>query len=147
MLRIFAIMAPSIAASTSASSNTMKGALPPSSIAGFTTLSAAACRSLRPTSVEPVNETTRTRGSLSIASTTGPERREGTTLMTPGGKPISTITGINANMVSGVYEAGLSTTEQPAASAGPILRVAIAAGKFQGVTNPATPAGLSLAEI
>ncbi len=45
-------------------------------------------------------------------------------------------------MVSGVSEAGLSTTVQPAASAGPILRVAIAAGKFHGVTSTATPAGL-----
>ena len=58
MLRILAIMAPSIAESISASSNTMKGALPPSSIAGLTTQSAASCRSLRPTSVEPVNDTT-----------------------------------------------------------------------------------------
>jgi len=45
-------------------------------------------------------------------------------------------------MVSGVSEAGLSTTGQPAASAGPILRVAIAAGKFHGVTKTAMPAGL-----
>ena len=45
-------------------------------------------------------------------------------------------------MVSGVSEAGLSTTGQPAASAGPILRVAMAAGKFHGVTSTATPAGL-----
>ena len=45
-------------------------------------------------------------------------------------------------MVSGVSDAGLSTTVQPAASAGPILRVAMAAGKFHGVTSTATPAGL-----
>ena len=45
-------------------------------------------------------------------------------------------------MVSGVSEAGFSTTVQPAASAGPILRVAIAAGKFHGVTSTAMPAGL-----
>ncbi len=37
--------------------------------------------------------------------------------------------------------AGLSTTEQPAARAGPILRVAIAAGKFHGVTSRLTPIG------
>ena len=67
MLRILAIIAPSIAASMSASSNTMNGALPPSSIAGLRTLSAASCSSMRPTSVEPVNDTTRTRGSCSIA--------------------------------------------------------------------------------
>src|SRR5438093_1005517 len=94
MLRILATMAPSIAASMSASSNTMKGALPPSSIAGFTTLSAASCRSLRPTSVEPVNETTRTRGSCSIALTTSPDARDGLTLTTPAGTPASPRLGI-----------------------------------------------------
>src|SRR5437588_758356 len=145
MLRILAIIAPSIAASMSASSNTMNGALPPSSIAGFRILSAASCSSLRPTSVEPVNDTTRTRGSCSIALTTGPERRDGITFTTPAGTPASSSSGISASMVSGVSLAGLSTTGQPAASAGPILRVAIAAGKFHGVTSTATPAGLCCA--
>src|SRR4030081_941348 len=140
MLRIFAVIAPPLAASTSASSNTMKGALPPSSMAGLTTLSAASCSSLRPTSVEPVNDNTRTRGSCSIVLTTAPERRDGMTLTTPAGTPASSSSGISASMVSGVSEAGLSTTGQPAASAGPILRVAIAAGKFHGVTSTATPA-------
>ncbi len=142
MLRILAIIAPSMAASMSASSNTMNGALPPSSIAGLTTLSAASCSSLRPTSVEPVKETTRTRGSCSIALTTLPDERDGITLTQPAGTPASSRIGISASMVSGVSEAGLSTTVQPAASAGPILRVAIAAGKFHGVTSTATPAGL-----
>ncbi len=145
MLRILAIIAPSIAASMSASSNTMNGALPPSSIAGLRILSAASCSSLRPTSVEPVNDTTRTRGSCSIAETTGPDRRDGITLTTPAGTPASSSSGISASMVSGVSLAGLSTTGQPAASAGPILRVAIAAGKFHGVTSTATPAGLCCA--
>ena len=45
-------------------------------------------------------------------------------------------------MVSGVSDAGFSTMVQPAASAGAILRVPIAAGKFHGVTSTATPAGL-----
>ena len=142
MLRIFAIIAPSIAASMSASSNTMNGALPPSSIAGLRIWSAASCSSLRPTSVEPVKETTRTRGSCSMAETTLPDERDGMTLTTPAGTPASSSAGISASMVSGVSEAGLSTTGQPAASAGPILRVAIAAGKFHGVTSTAMPAGL-----
>jgi hypothetical protein len=42
----------------------------------FTTLSAASASSLRPTSVEPVNDTVRTRGSCSIAETTAPDRRD-----------------------------------------------------------------------
>jgi hypothetical protein len=43
--------------------------------------------------------------------------------------------------VKGVSLGGLITTEQPAAKAGAILRVIIAAGKFQGVMIPQTPTG------
>src|SRR6185503_11986322 len=82
-----------------------------------------------------------------IALTTFPDDREGMTLMTPGGTPASSMIGIKASIVRGVSEAGLSTTGQPAASAGPILRVAIAAGKFQGVTRTAIPAGLCCATM
>ena len=46
-----------------------------------------------------------------------------------------------ASAVKGVSAAGFKTTAQPAASAGAILRVTIAAGKFQGVTSAATPTG------
>ncbi len=147
MLRILAIIAPSRAASRSASSKTMKGALPPSSMAGRTTFSAASLRSTRPTWVEPVNETTRTRMSASMAEATLPEAWDGTTLTTPAGTPASSRIGISASMVSGVAEAGLTTQVQPAASAGPILRVAMAAGKFQGVIRSATPAGLWLTRM
>ena len=80
--------------------------------------------------------------SCSIAETTLPDERDGMTLTTPGGTPASSSAGISASMVSGVSDAGLSTTGQPAASAGPIFLVAIAAGKFHGVTSTATPAGL-----
>ena len=45
----------------------------------------------------------------------------GMTLTTPAGTPASSRIGISASMVSGVSEAGLSTTGQPAASAGPDL--------------------------
>ena len=48
-----------------------------------------------------------------------------------------------ASAVSGVSLAGLMITVQPAASAGPILRVAMAAGKFHGVTSTLTPTGCS----
>ncbi len=43
--------------------------------------------------------------------------------------------------MSGVSLAGLRITVHPAASAGPILRVAIAAGKFHGVTRTQIPTG------
>jgi hypothetical protein len=49
MFRIFATMAPSTARSRSASSKTMKGALPPSSMEVRTTVSAHWARSSRPT--------------------------------------------------------------------------------------------------
>ena len=41
---------------------------------------------------------------------------------------------------TGVSGAGLSTTVQPAASAGPSLAKLIWCGKFQGVIAPTTPA-------
>ena len=44
-------------------------------------------------------------------------------------------------MVSGVCGAGLITEAQPAATAGAILRVPMASGKFHGVTNTQTPTG------
>jgi hypothetical protein len=44
-------------------------------------------------------------------------------------------------MVSGVCDAGLTTIVQPAATAGPILRVPMASGKFQGVIISTGPTG------
>ncbi len=64
-----------------------------------------------------------------------------TTLTTPGGTPASSRIATIASAVSGVSLAGLSTMVQPAASAGAILRVAIAAGKFHGVTRTQMPTG------
>jgi hypothetical protein len=57
----------------------------------------------------------------------------GRTLTTPSGTPASDRISATASALSGVSFAGLRMTVQPAASAGPILRVAIAAGKFHGV--------------
>ena len=58
-----------------------------------------------------------------------------TTLRTPSGNPASAITPASASIVSGVSSAGLTTIVQPAATAGPILRVPMAIGKFHGVRN------------
>ena len=63
--------------------------MPPSSIEQLMTWSAASLRRIRPTSVLPVNDSLRTRGSCSIAETTAPERRAGSTLTTPAGTPAS----------------------------------------------------------
>src|SRR4051794_40423799 len=107
----------------------------------LTTDSAAVASSRRPTSVEPVNDSLRTRGSSTIAATTAPAVRVVTQFTTPAGTPASSRMPTIASAVSGVSVAGFRTTVQPAASAGPILRVAMAAGKFHGVTRTATPIG------
>ena len=141
MLRNFAARAPSTALSRSASSKTTNGALPPSSIETRSTPSAAWAMSLRPTSVEPVNDSLRRRGSAMI----GPESAEDfdvcTTLTTPFGSPAFSSSEVKKMVVSGVRAGGLMTTVQPAARAGAILRVAIANGKFHGVTKNDGPTG------
>ena len=53
----------------------------------------------------------------------------------------------SASAVRGVLLAGLAIIVQPAASAGPILRVIIAAGKFQGVMDAVTPMGWRMTMI
>ena len=64
-----------------------------------------------------------------------------TTLSTPSGSPASARTPASASIVSGVWLAGLTTIVQPAAIAGPILRVPIASGKFHGVMKRQGPTG------
>ncbi len=72
---------------------------------------------------------------------TSAARVVGITLRTPAGSPASASSSANRSVVSGVRSAGLITTVQPAASAGAILRVAIASGKFQGVMRSTGPTG------
>ena len=141
MLRIFASMAPSTAASTSASSKTRKGALPPSSIDRRSSCSADCSTSTLPTAVEPVKVSLRSRSSRMSGSHTAPEWVVVTTLSTPSGSPASLMTSASSSIVSGVSWAGLTTIVQPAATAGPILRVPIASGKFHGVIISVGPTG------
>ena len=140
-LRILEIIAPSIAASMSASSNTRNGALPPSSMDTRRTWSAACPMRTFPTSVDPVKESLRVRGSLMSGSIVRPELFAVTTFSTPAGSPASSMICASASMLSGVCLAGLTTMVQPAATAGPILRVPMAMGKFQGVMNRHGPTG------
>ena len=72
MLRIFAIIAPSTAASTSASSKTRNGALPPSSMLSRWSWSADWRTSTLPTPVEPVKLTLRSRSSAWRVSLNSP---------------------------------------------------------------------------
>jgi len=69
------------------------------------------------------------------------EREVWTMLTTPAGSPASSSSFVKKIVVSGVSAAGLTTTVQPAASAGAILRVAIANGKFHGVMKNDGPTG------
>ena len=141
MLRILASMAPSTARPRSASSNTMNGALPPSSIEVRRTAVEACSSSLRPTSVDPVKDSLRARPSRISGSITCPECEVVITFSTPSGSPASARIPASASIDSGVWEAGLITIVQPAATAGPILRVPMAIGKFHGVISRQTPTG------
>ena len=86
VLRYLEAMAPSTAASRSASSKTMKGALPPSSMETFLTVPAQAAISCLPTSVEPVKVSLRTRG-LAVSSPPMAPEEPVMTLKTPLGMP------------------------------------------------------------
>jgi hypothetical protein len=70
-----------------------------------------------------------------------PDRELVTTLSTPGGSPDSSRICASANMESGVCWAGFMIIVHPAAMAGPILRVPMAIGKFQGVIMRQGPTG------
>ncbi len=125
----------------SASSKTRNGALPPSSIETFSTPSAACAISFCPTSVDPVKLSLRSLGSSMMGLATSPEEVAVITLSTPFGNPASSRSWARAIIESGVSFAGLTTMVQPAAIAGPILRVPIALGKFQGVMKKQGPTG------
>ena len=140
VLRYFDAIAPLTAASISASSKTMNGALPPSSIETFFTVRADCSISCLPTSVEPVKVILRTVGLLVISPPISDDAPV-TTLNTPAGSPARSASSASASAEYGVCDAGLETTVQPAASAGPTLRVIIAEGKFHGVIEATTPTG------
>src|SRR6195256_2224734 len=140
MLRYFETMAPSTAASISASSNTTNGALPPTSAPTFSPPPAACRYSVLPTSVDPVKPTKRTAG-CSHKTLPMADELPVRILNTPLGTPAFSASATSASAVSGVWLAGLSTTVQPAASAGETLRVIIEQGKFHGVIAPQTPIG------
>src|SRR5262249_34532821 len=96
------------------------GDLPPSSSATRLTDSAASAATRLPARVEPVNDTMSTPSCEAIASpTTGPYPE--TRLKTPGGSPASSMMSASAYAASGATSLGLSTTVQPAASAGATL--------------------------
>ena len=63
------------------------------------------------------------------------------TLTTPFGRSVSSRSSASRSAVSGVFDAGLSTTLLPIASAGASFQTAITSGKFQGMIPAHTPTG------
>ena len=88
-----------------------------------------------------MKESLRARPSRISGSITAPASEVVTTLSTPSGRPASCMIPASASIDSGVCSAGLTTIVQPAATAGPILRVPIAIGKFHGVISRHGPTG------
>src|SRR5690349_3093862 len=118
----------------------MNGALPPSSSESFLMVDADCAISTLPISVDPVNEIFRMTG-FDVSSPPISRADPVTTFRTPPGTPARDASSASASALKGVFDAGLTTVVQPAARAGPTLRVIIAMGKFHGVLQPTTPMG------
>ena len=99
---------------------------------------AAACMTLRPAAVLPVNEILSISGCAVSAAPT-PSAPPFTTLTTPAGTPPSATRSSSACSVGDVSSDGFSTTAQPAASAGASFHAVVTIGKFHGMTSAATP--------
>jgi hypothetical protein len=118
----------------------MFGDLPPSSSVTRARCEAAPRMTARPVAVPPVKATLSTPGcSTSGAPASSPNPV--TTLNTPGGKPASSNSAANSSVEHGACSAGLTTTQQPAASAGAIFHDASSTGEFHGVIAATTPSG------
>jgi hypothetical protein len=128
------------AISISASSKTMNGALPPSSIEVFLTVAAHCSISNLPTSVEPVKVNLRTVG-LRVSSPPISFDGRVTQEKTPFGTSARSANSHKAKAENGVAVAGFNTIVQTAAKAGPALRIIIATEKFHGVIAAHAPIG------
>src|SRR5512146_1757469 len=93
-----------------------------------------------PTADEPVKESFLTIG-VEVISAPISVSAPVTTENTPFGSPARSASSHIAKAENGVCGAGFTTMVQPAASAGPDLRVIIAEGKFHGVIAAQTPIG------
>src|SRR5262249_42436275 len=129
VFRYFEARAPSTAASRSASSNTMNGALPPSSIDAFFTVFEHCSRSTLPTWVEPVKVILRTIG-LEVISPPIAEELPVSTLSTPLGMPARSPSSAIASAEYGVAVAGFPPLGQPGAGPGAPLPRVLAVGEI-----------------
>ena len=145
-MRNLLAIAPGRAASRSASSKTINGALPPNSSASFFTVPEHCFISSFPTPVEPVKLNLRTIG-FPVNSLPIPIASPVTVLRIPAGTPALSASSQSANAEKGVSGAGLMTIGQPAAKAGAAFRVIMAAGKFHGVMATVTPIGCLITTI
>ena len=64
-----------------------------------------------------------------------------TTLITPSGSPASLVSAANSSVLTEANSEGLSTTAQPAASAGAHFSAKKVSGEFQAVSAATTPTG------
>ena len=108
-------------------------------MARFIVLAASVARCL-PTGIEPVNEILRT-ASLAIRCSEIVAGTPKTRLSTPAGRPASAKQRTISTQAPGVSSEALRISEQPAASAPPILRAGVSAGKFHGVNAATMPTG------
>src|SRR3954454_23769821 len=126
------------APSTSASAATTTGVALPSS--RLTRFFVARSFSFHPTGPAPVNVIALTRSSSTSTlpiSDAGPT----STFSHPGGRPASSASSARKSADSGVCDAGLSTTAQPAASDGASLWATRLSGKLNGLIAPTIPIG------
>ncbi|MNL24289.1 hypothetical protein D3C87_1457170 [compost metagenome] len=124
----------------SLSAKITKGDLPPSSRLMFLISLAAACMILRPVGTLPVKATLSTYGCLASGAPAS-RPRPVITFRTPAGNPALSAMPASSRAVNGVSSDGLSTTVQPAASAGATFHEAISIGKFHGMIAATTPTG------
>jgi hypothetical protein len=116
---------PAAVAATSASSNTITGALPPSSRCTRLRSAAAARATSMPARTEPVIDTIR---GMSCDTRARPvSGLPQITLNTPGGRNSAAISA-SSSVLTGVVSDGLSTTALPAAIAGANFQTAIIIG-------------------
>ena len=104
------------------------------------TVGAESAISFLPTAVDPVKLSFLMTG---LPVKTGPitEASPVTTEKSPGGRPARRASSASARGEKGVWGAGFTRIEQPAARAGATFRVIIATGKFHGVIAAQTPTG------
>lgn len=124
-LKYPAIAMHSAAASRSASSKTITGALPPSSRCVRLRCPPALAATARPAATDPVTETICGVGCETSAAPVS--RSPVTTLKTPGGRCFAA-SSASITVVTGVVSLGLSTTVLPAATAGTNFQIAIIIG-------------------